>query len=169
MNAHDMTCCSFCRKDITWRCVLPVLCHHEDTFLVWVEPVESTEDKEIISEWLNCKCAQMRQHEIVLSLVPLAKSTFKLVYFLLYVFIIYYYMLTYLSGDADYKQTVRAMPIFVMDLTLRNVKAVHFSSSVPSGDSMRPVKQAFQISRTNRGVGILCRGQTILKDCTSKT
>lgn len=56
-----------------------------------------------------------------------------------------------------------------MDLALRNVKAVHLSSSVPSGDSMRPVKQAFQISRTNRGVGILCTGQTILKDCTSKT
>lgn len=40
------------------------------------------------------------------------------------------------------------------DLTLRNVKAVHLSSSVPSGDSMRPVKQAFQISRTKRGAGI---------------
>lgn len=38
--------------------------------------------------------------------------------------------------------------------TLRNVKAVHFNSSVPSGDSIRPVKHAFQISRTNSGVGI---------------
>lgn len=45
--------------------------------------------------------------------------------------------------------------------TLRKVKAVHLSSSVPSGDSMRPVKQAFQISRTNRAVGIFCGGQTI--------
>lgn len=57
-----------------------------------------------------------------------------------------------------YKHKSRAKASFVMDLTLRNVKAVHLSSSVPSGDSMRPVKQAFQISRTNRGVGILCRG-----------
>lgn len=47
------------------------------------------------------------------------------------------------------------------EFTLRNVKAVHFSSSVPSGDSIRPVKQAFQISRTNRALGIFCGGRTI--------
>ena len=41
--------------------------------------------------------------------------------------------------------------------TLRKVKAVHLSSSVPSGDSMSPTRQAFQISRTNSGVGICCR------------
>lgn len=40
--------------------------------------------------------------------------------------------------------------------TLRKVKAVHFSSPVPSGDSMSPTKQAFQISRTKSGVGICC-------------
>lgn len=40
--------------------------------------------------------------------------------------------------------------------TLRKVKAVHFSSSVPSGDSISPTKQAFQISRTKSGVGICC-------------
>lgn len=50
---------------------------------------------------------------------------------------------------------------FRVYFTLRKVKAVHFSSSVPSGDSMRPVKQAFQISRTKRAVGIFCRGQTV--------
>ena len=39
-------------------------------------------------------------------------------------------------------------------LTLRKVKAVHFSSSVPSGDSMSPTKQAFQISRMKSWDGI---------------
>lgn len=35
--------------------------------------------------------------------------------------------------------------------TFRKVKAVHLSSSVPSGHSMRPTKQAFQISSTKSG------------------
>lgn len=41
--------------------------------------------------------------------------------------------------------------------TFRKVKAVHLSSSFPSGDSMSPVKQAFQISSTNSGAGIRYR------------
>lgn len=43
--------------------------------------------------------------------------------------------------------------------TFRKVKAVHFSSSVPSGDSIRPTKQAFQISSTKSGEGMRCRAQ----------
>lgn len=41
--------------------------------------------------------------------------------------------------------------------TFRKVKAVHFSSSVPSGDSMRPTKHAFQISNMKSGEGMRCR------------
>lgn len=46
------------------------------------------------------------------------------------------------------------------ELTLRNVNAVHFSSSVPSGDSMSPVKHAFQISRTNSDAGMRWNGKS---------
>lgn len=41
--------------------------------------------------------------------------------------------------------------------TFRKVNAVHFSSSVPSGDSMSPTKQAFQISSMKSGEGMRCR------------
>lgn len=51
----------------------------------------------------------------------------------------------------------RALMLLQVPGTLRKVKAVHLSSSVPSGDSMRPTRQAFQISRTKSGVGICCR------------
>lgn len=46
-----------------------------------------------------------------------------------------------------------------LDPTFRKVKAVHFSSSVPSGDSIRPTKQAFQISSTKSGEGMRCGAQ----------
>lgn len=44
--------------------------------------------------------------------------------------------------------------------TFRKVKAVHLSSSVPSGHSMRPTKQAFQISSTKSGEGMRCGEHT---------
>ena len=72
------------------------------------------------------------------------------------------------SAGRNAGQRSRVSPLFLRTIlrlalrgshvpgTFRKVKAVHLSSPVPSGDSMRPTKQAFQISRTKSGVGICC-------------